>query len=294
MVTNSIVAATDESYDIISAVIEQYEKELSLCDIALLPDYGNILFDCLEENAHKLMDILRTEHMDCSWRLMMSEGETIKSIYVFDGINFTSETVGKTMDEITAESQFSCSGNCSDCSSDCHHDNCESHNEHGGDCECEECRAEEFSLEDTIEMFNEIAKESENGFYSTLVNAYIEEMHRFVNEQSEDEEGLDLLMNSVVLIIIAAAACDGTYSLREHTAIEMLIGETDFDHMKKSLPDIIPDDDNLCKSLKYWKAAQIYGYELRRYIIMLCTFVCAVDDNVNEDEYRFLNMLTKA
>ena len=290
MVTNSIVAATDESYDIISAVIEKHEKELSLCDIALLPDYGNILFDCEEENAHKLMDILRTEHKECTWRLMMSEGETIKSIYVFDGSSFTSETVGKTMDEIAAESSFSCSGNCSEC----HHDNCDCHHEHGDDCDCEECRAEEFSLDDTIEMFNEIAKEAEDAFYPTLVNACLEELHRFVDEQSEDEEVLDIFLNSIAQTVIAAAACDGTYSLREHTAIEILIGETDFDRMKNSLHDIIPDDDSLCQSLKYWREAQSYGYELRRYILMLCTFVCAVDNNVNETEHSFLEMLTRA
>lgn len=297
MVTNSIVAVTDESYEIISKALESCENELSLSDIALLPDYANILFDCEEKSSHAFMEILRTKYSDAAWRLMMSEGETIKSIFVFDGKSFTAEAVGKTMDEIAAESRFSCSGNCSECSSDCNHshvDGCSCTHIHGEECDCDEYRAEAFSLDDTVEMFNEIAQEPEDVFYQTLVNAYLEELNRFVSEQSAEDDVLDIFLNSIAQIVISAAACDGSYTLREHGAVEQLIGETDFDRMKKSLADIIPDNESLCRSLGYWRETERYGYEMRRYILMLCTFVCCVDGEVNEKEYAFLNMLTTA
>ena len=286
MVTNSIVIAKDEDFEKVSAVLESMESEAELSDIALLPEYANIIFDSTAENAEEVMRVLRERHPDIAWRLMMSEDEVIKSVCVYDGKNFSVERIDKNMDEIAAEAQYSCSGNCESCSS-----GCSSHHEHGEGCDCEECQAEEFDLDSTIEMFDEIAREEDDTFFPTLVNAYFEEMERFCSEQADDDDVLDLFLSNNARIIIAAARADGSYSKTEHALIERIIGETDFSRMLNSLDDVIPDTDSIKKSMKYWREAEGFGYEIRRYLLMLCTYLCSADAFVNDVERVFLETI---
>lgn len=288
MVTNSIVTINDDAFEAVSGVIEKYEKEFGLEDTALLPEYNNIIFDSTEDAAEKLMQMLITERKDTPWRLMMSNGEMIMSISVYDGRSFSQEKVGKSMDEIAQESRFSCSGSCADCSSDCH-----GHHHEG--CDCDECRAEEFSLDETADMFNDLIRSADKDFYPTLVSAYFEELNRFVHDQSgEDADDVeDLFRNNIALTVLSAACADGAYTMTEHDIVEGLIGETDFERLKRSLPDLLPDTDDLKQSMKYWHEAQSFGYEIRRYILMICTYVCCADGDLNAAERSFLEMLSE-
>lgn len=292
MVTNSIVTPDEEYFEIISGIIERVEKEYDLRDTALLGDYLNIIFDCSRESAEAFMSLLQKEQPEVPWRLMMSEGEKVMSVYIYDGQSLTVEDIGKTMDEIALDAQFSCSGNCSECTSGgCGHE----HN-HGEGCDCGECRAQEFSLDETIGMFTEMMREGDDGFFGVLANAFREELRSFTEEQSGDDadEAYDVFMNNIAQIILACAGSDGSYTETEHALIEDIFGQMDFKRMKGFVQMMTKDDDDTMRTMKFWHEAETYGCEIRRYILMLCTYVCCADGEINEKEHDFLEMLVSA
>ena len=296
ILTSSVIIPDEEQFQAFAQALSEYESDLELQDIAVLEEYANILFDCTSANTEKLMNIMRSEHSDIYWRWMLSDSETVKSIAVYDKNGFVTENINKTMDQIAEDSAYSCSGSCSECSSDCTHGADCSHDDK---CSCSSCKHDDFSLDDNIDMLNEIAKNGEGDeFFSTLVRAFLQELTNFVNEQTQDSEqagdAYDVFLNMLNIIIISAAACDGSYSLREHEYIEQLTGELDFERTKRGIPDIVPNDEEICKAMSYWYDAQSCGCNIRKYVLLLCTYLCCADAPVNKAEHDFLKMLEQA
>lgn len=290
MVTNSIIVFKEEDFHRMAEAIGEYEAEMGLEDIALLEEYSNIIMDCAEENADALMKIIREKHSDLYWRWMESNGDLILKITVYDENGIVSERIDKSMDDIALESTYQCSGNCSECSGDC---------EHGDGCNCGECSREKFSLEQSVEMINELAFNGEGEeFYSTLVKAFLEELKAFTEAQTEGneeaEEVYDLFLHMLTQIVLIAASRDGNYTLREHDCIEEITGEMDFDRTKAALPNITPDDESMICAMKYWHDAEGFGCDVRRLVLMMCVYLCSTDAPVNDTEMKFLEMLASA
>ncbi|MBQ9950153.1 MAG: hypothetical protein IJO93_05485 [Clostridia bacterium] len=288
-VTSSVVAYGEESFAAISAVLEKYETELGICDIALLEEYSNIIFDSSKAAAEKVMEYVRNTYQSVYWRHMISDGENILTISTYDETGFSSESIGKSMEEIALESTYSCSGNCSECSGDCH-------GEHSQGCDCDECKAAEFDLMQTVEMFDEMASGEEGEMLlSTLVPAFFEELERFVNEQTDEdsaEEVYDLFLNMLIQIMLAAAVSDGSYTLREHECIERITGEMEFERTKSALSEMLPDSESISRAMSYWREAEKCGCEVRRLTLMICVYLCSADGKVNEKELHFLESLS--
>lgn len=300
IITNSISFFDEAGYVQIADVISQdgFEDNYGISDISVFEEYHNLIFDCSETNAEKMMKTFMSEYPNAHWRWMKNDGEIILSISSYDSEGFSCDPINKTMEEIAADSKYGCGGSCADCTHDCA-GGC-----HGEGCTCGECASEAFSMEKTIEMINETVSSLEGEeYFSVLTAAYHEEVELYVKSQFPDEdeaeEAQDIFLNTMAFIAISAASCDGVYGQVEHKYVSYLVNGTSPEKIREIIDnDTLMSEEGINERLKVlglWRDAEkLQSCDVRRLFLTICVYLCACDGRVNEKEYAFLRRIEAA